>query len=110
MTATSLGQAALFVYALVLGVGGVMGFVKAGSKMSFVAGLGSGALVLVALGVSLFEATPRNGFLVGLGVAVALTILFLRRYLKTRKAMPAGMLLGASAGMAVLLLAVLARS
>jgi uncharacterized membrane protein (UPF0136 family) len=104
MTPAALGQAALLVYALLLGGGGVLGFTKAGSKVSLMAGLASAALVLVAFGVALAEDTPENGFLVGLGVAVLMTIVFLSRTLKTRKWMPAGMLLATSAVMVVLLL------
>lgn len=102
---TALGQAALLVYALLLGVGGVMGFTKAGSKASLVAGLASAALVLVALGVALLGDDPRDGFRVGLGVAAAMAVVFLLRYRKTRRLMPAGMLLAVSAAMAALLLA-----
>jgi uncharacterized membrane protein (UPF0136 family) len=108
MTAAALGQAALLVYALLLGVGGVLGFTKAGSKISLMAGLASAALVLVAFGVALAGDSPEDGFLVGLGVAVLMAIVFLARYLKTRKVMPAGMLLAVSAVMAVLLLVLVA--
>lgn len=108
MTAAAVGQVALLVYAVLLAVGGVMGFIKAGSKVSMVAGLASAALVCVAFGVAVGGPTPRDGFLVGLGVSCVLVVMFLQRYLKTRKWMPAGMLLVVSAVMAVLMLVLVA--
>jgi uncharacterized membrane protein (UPF0136 family) len=107
MTAAAVGQAALLAYAILLAVGGVMGFIKAGSKVSMIAGLASAALVAVAFGVAVAGPNPRDGFLVGLSVSVVLILMFLQRFLKTRKWMPAGLLLTVSAVMAVLLLSLL---
>ncbi|WP_165219959.1 TMEM14 family protein [Aquisphaera insulae] len=83
-------QIVLGIYAVLLAVGGVMGYVKAGSKPSLIAGLASAALT--ALGVALSFASPVLGLGLGLFVAVALVYVFGRRFMQTRKVMPAGML------------------
>ena len=96
------GFVALGVYSLLLAVGGAIGYVKAGSRPSLVAGLGSavatGAALVVALGVS-----PRTGFGIGFLVAAALIVVFSGRWQKTGKFMPAGMLCLVSAVMAAFL-------
>ncbi|GAC1472288.1 MAG: hypothetical protein NVSMB9_19350 [Isosphaeraceae bacterium] len=81
----------LGIYALLLAVGGVMGFVKARSRASLISGLLSSAFALVALGLSL--AKFRFGFPLGMLLAVVLFVLFGYRYaLRNRKFMPNGML------------------
>ncbi len=70
-------------------LGGFFGW-KAGSKVSLIAGLTSGALVLSAYYSSLAE---KNKFLALAVLAGVLAVTFLMRYLKTQKVMPSGMLL-----------------
>ncbi|MDG3006808.1 TMEM14 family protein [Paludisphaera mucosa] len=81
----------LGLYALLLGVGGYVGYKKAGSKPSLYAGVGSAALCLLALLFSFLHA--ERGLQAGAAVALALTIFFNFRFVAgTRKLMPAGML------------------
>lgn len=80
----------LLIYALVVLLGGVMGYVKAKSKVSLVSGVGSGIGLLVAWFVS------RQLPLVGLGLATLLAlvlfIVFIVRFSRTRAFMPAGLM------------------
>ena len=102
----TLGQITLLVFGLLMLAGGFMG-VRAGSRASLYAGSISAVLLLVALVVTLFDMTA--GLTVGLVVAAGLCIVFVARFLKTGKFMPAGMLLVISIA-ALLLLAFSALS
>jgi uncharacterized membrane protein (UPF0136 family) len=85
------GQITLGAYAVLLAVGGVIGYLKAGSRPSLIAGLLSALVALVALALS--ARNNRWGFLLGLLLSVALVVLFGYRYgVKTRKFMPSGLL------------------
>ena len=91
MLSPIVGQIILGIYAVLLAVGGVIGFAKAGSKPSLIAGLASAVGALLALILSLQNRT------LGMGLACLLAILlfvfFGYRYAaKTRKFMPAGLL------------------
>jgi len=81
----------LWVYAILMLGGGIMGFMKAGSKISLIAGLISGLLVIIGLIISNTNAQ------LGIGIVAAtsalLCISFLMRLLKTQSFMPSGMLL-----------------
>ncbi len=83
----------LIAYALFLAAGGLMGF-KAGSKVSLIMGLISGALVL--LGVYLIGTTPRAGWALTVVVNGILVAVFIKRFLATGMFMPSGLLLLAS--------------
>jgi uncharacterized membrane protein (UPF0136 family) len=76
------------VYAVVLIAGGVMGYSKAKSTPSLVAGVISGVLAVIAA-VLLHLHHPRSGLGLGALLGVALTVVFARRYASTRKAPPA---------------------
>jgi uncharacterized membrane protein (UPF0136 family) len=94
------GQIALAIYAVLLAVGGVIGYTKAASKPSLIAGLASALAAILALAISFQNAS------LGMGLAAAVAaLLFLffgyRFAVKTRKFMPSGLL-------AVVSLAVLA--
>lgn len=78
-------------------LGGFFGW-KAGSKVSLIAGLTSGALVLLTYYSQLAE---KNKFLVLAILGALLTVSFLMRFLKTQKVMPSGMLLAVSLAFAV---------
>jgi uncharacterized membrane protein (UPF0136 family) len=85
------GQTALGLYALLLAIGGAIGYVKAGSRPSLIAGLGSAVAAIAALALS-FSSTEWG---IGLGglLAALLCAFFGRRYARTtRKFMPAGLL------------------
>lgn len=85
------GQVALGVYAVLLAVGGVIGYTKAGSKPSLYAGLASALAAILALVLSFRSAT--SGISLGALVALVLAGFFGYRFaVKTRKFMPAGML------------------
>lgn len=95
MTAALLGHLTLGLYALLLGVGGVMGFVKARSHASLISGLLSAGFAVVALGLSLMR--NRFGFPLGALLAVVLFVLFGYRYaIHNRRFMPSGLLAAVS--------------
>ena len=79
----------LWIFIALLVVGGLMGFLKARSKASLIASVGSAIpLALVALGH-----LPGT---VALGVLIVLQAVFFMRLRKTGKFMPSGLLLGLS--------------
>ena len=71
--------------------GGVIGWKKAGSKASLIAGGISGALLLVAA-ASAFSGKVTVGLALGGVTALLLAGRFVPAYLKTRKSMPQGMM------------------
>lgn len=84
----------LGIYGVLLLIGGVMGFKKAGSKMSLIMGITSG--VLVFLGLYLAQQNPKNGYTLIALTAAFLTGIFIKRLLKTKSFMPSGLLVLAS--------------
>jgi uncharacterized membrane protein (UPF0136 family) len=89
------GQATLGIYALLLGVGGLIGYLKAGSRPSLIAGMTSAVAAVIALALSV--ANNRLGVPLGLLLSIVLFLLFSYRYaVKTRKFMPSGLLAVAS--------------
>ena len=67
--------------------GGLMGFIKAKSKASLIAGSVSAVLLGLSYAVSNFQ--PTYGLIGGLFVAGLLEAHFLKSYLKSKKPMPA---------------------
>ena len=102
--APQVGQVVLGAYALLLGVGGVLGFVRARSLPSLIAGLLSAVAAGVAVAVSFRE--PRTGFGLGWALALGLAVLFGSRLARTRKFMPAG-LVGLASVVVLVVLSVL---
>ena len=102
--ALMLGQITLGVYALLLMAGGLIGFLKAGSRPSLIAGVMSGLLAVGCLMVFMF-ASPRGGCWAGVALAGLMAVVFVIRLKKTGKFMPSGMLLAMSAVAAFLLAA-----
>jgi uncharacterized membrane protein (UPF0136 family) len=98
----TVGYVALAIYAALLGAGGVMGYVKAQSRPSLVAGLATAGATLLALVVGL-ASKPGTGFLLGLLIAGVMTVFFLRRWLTAHKFMPSGLLAILSAVMTSLM-------
>ncbi|HVY48399.1 MAG TPA: TMEM14 family protein [Minicystis sp.] len=80
----------LFVFGAATVAGGVLGYVKAKSRASLVAGALSGAL-LVAAG-AVVPSHVRVGLVLGLAVSFALAGRFIPAFAKTKKPMPAGMM------------------
>ena len=87
----SLGQIVLLVYALLMLVGGFMGYKAAGSSASLFAGAGSAVVLAVAWAIS--RTAPAAGFGLGALTSLALAVVFCIRLAKTGKMMPSGMLL-----------------
>jgi len=89
------GYITLGIYAGLLAVGGVIGYLKAGSRASLIAGSISAIAVALALGLSIQN--NRWGVRLGVLLSVSLFVLFGYRYAaKTRKFMPSGLLAIAS--------------
>lgn len=80
----------LYVFGVLTIVGGVVGYVKAKSRASLIAGTIAGVLLLVS--GYLVGTSGRPGLLLGLGVSVMLAGRFVGAFVKTRKVMPAGMM------------------
>ncbi|HEV2839722.1 MAG TPA: TMEM14 family protein [Chthoniobacterales bacterium] len=78
------------IFGLLTIVGGVIGFVKAGSTPSLVAGSISGILLLVA--AFLLPGHPALGLAVGALTSVLLAGKFIPAFIKTGQVMPAGMM------------------
>jgi len=93
----------LAVFGVLTFAGGVVGFVKAKSVASLIAGGIAGALLFVACALTFRAGTNQGaGLLLGLVVSAALAARFGMAFRKTKKVMPAGLmaLLG-SAGVVV---------
>jgi len=81
----------LFLFGVLTIAGGVMGFVKAGSRASIIAGGVSGALLLVS-GYLVGAGNLVAGLVLGLVLSLALAGQFGPKFFRTRKMMPAGMM------------------
>lgn len=81
----------ILVYALVVVLGGVFGYIKAKSKMSLISGLVSGGALLVAW--VLAQTSPTPGIGLAMLIAVVLSVTFILRFARTRKIMPAGLMM-----------------
>ena len=80
-----------FIFGALTILGGVLGFVKAGSRASLIAGGVAGALILVAAWL-LRSGTVQAGLILGLVLSALLEMRFLPAFVKTKKPMPAGMM------------------
>lgn len=81
----------ILLYALAVTVGGVFGYIKAKSKMSLITGCVSGAVLLGAWFYSL--SFPSAGLVVAAAIAGILLVVFITRFIRTRKFMPAGVMM-----------------
>jgi len=88
-----IGQVVVLGYAALVLAGGVMGYAKAGSKPSLIAGAASAAVLLLAWG---WSRSSVGGLWLGAVVALALCVVFGLRVKKTGKMMPSGMMLAIS--------------
>ncbi|HEX8373284.1 MAG TPA: TMEM14 family protein [Chthoniobacterales bacterium] len=93
MNYLSLVTAFYFIFGALTQIGGVIGFVKAKSRASLIAGLVAGGLLDLA-GFLLMRLQDRPQ--IGLGLGTAITVLLLGRFapafFRTKKVMPAGMI------------------
>jgi uncharacterized membrane protein (UPF0136 family) len=80
-------------YAALSAIGGLMGYAQARSQVSLISGLVSAALLL--LGAWLWQAGVAGGAGLALGVTAALVVIFIRRWMQTRKPMPAAIMIAA---------------
>lgn len=80
----------ILVYALLVAIGGIVGYVKAGSQQSLISGLVSGVALAIAWFLSLQN--PAAGFALAAFLAMGLLIVFAIRFRKTGKFMPAGLM------------------
>lgn len=80
----------ILIYALVVLLGGVMGYLKAKSKISLFAGVGSGIALIVAWLV--FRQTPLVGLGMATVIALILFFVFVSRFFRTRAFMPSGLM------------------
>lgn len=79
------------IYAALLVIGGVMGFVKAHSKISLMTGIVSGILVFLACKFGTQK--PKEGYLFVAAISLVLAIFFSLRFTATHAFMPAGLML-----------------
>ncbi len=74
-------------YAALAAIGGLIGYAQARSQVSLISGLLSA--VLLGVGAWLWQAGVPGGAGLAMGVTAALVVIFIRRWMQTRKAMPA---------------------
>src|SRR5207302_3471899 len=79
-----------FVFGALTIVGGIIGYVKAGSVPSIVAGAITGVLLLIA--ASLLPAHRSAGLATAFVVSLLLAAQFVPKLIRTGKVMPAGMM------------------
>lgn len=80
--------------AILVLVGGIIGFKKAQSRASLIAGLVSFVLLTASyLYASSNHANTKPGLIAGDAIALLLTIMFFFRYSKGRKFMPSGLMI-----------------
>jgi uncharacterized membrane protein (UPF0136 family) len=82
---------AVTVYGVLCLLGGVIGYVRAKSKISLASGLLSGILLLIA--ASLLIQERELGLIIARIITFLLLIVFVRRLIETKKLMPAGLML-----------------
>ena len=80
-----------FIFGVLTIAGGIMGYVKANSTVSLIAGGISGLLLIVA-GVLIGSGKVQAGLILGAVVSLALAGQFVPRFLSTHNFMPAGMM------------------
>src|SRR5438445_3694890 len=82
------------IYFLIFGaltiIGGIIGYVKAGSLPSIIAGSITGVLLLI--GGSLLPEHRAIGLATGFVISLLLAAQFIPKFIRTGKAMPAGMM------------------
>ncbi|HEY9620413.1 MAG TPA: TMEM14 family protein [Crinalium sp.] len=90
-----LGVIAAIAYGILALIGGIIGYVQAKSTASLFSGSVSGVLLIVA-GILQLQGIAWSGILAAIITAV-LVVVFIVRLVKTRKFMPAGLMIIAGA-------------
>ncbi len=80
----------ILIYATLTALGGIMGYMKAKSKVSLIMGLVSGTVLFAAWWIC--GQTPVLGLGLAASIALFLLIVFVNRYIRTRALMPAGLM------------------
>lgn len=94
----------LLLYAAMLVAGGWIGFLKAKSRPSLIAGHISGAIMLVCMALIFSGQGVKAGCILATLTSLALAIFFGKRFAKSRKFMPGGLMAIVSAGVFLLFL------
>ncbi|HEY9627221.1 MAG TPA: TMEM14 family protein [Coleofasciculaceae cyanobacterium] len=85
------GVIAAIAYGILAIIGGIMGYAQAKSKVSLLAGCGCGIVLLISA-IGQLQGQPW-GLPLATGITIVLMAAFVMRFLKTRKFMPAGLML-----------------
>lgn len=80
----------IWAYGMIMMLGGVMGYLKVGSKASLLSGVGMG-LALLGSGYGVWH-ERREALIASVVIAALLVALFAIRLAKTKRFMPAGVL------------------
>ena len=99
---SGIGSIVAIAYGILAAVGGVIGYRQAKSKPSLISGLISGSLLIV--GGAIAQRGEIWGYWLALVVTSLLVVVFAIRLIKTKKFMPAGVMLSAGILTLVLLL------
>ncbi|WNZ25508.1 hypothetical protein HJG54_23420 [Leptolyngbya sp. NK1-12] len=81
---------AAIAYGILAFVGGILGYTKANSQTSLISGVISGVLLMIS-GLA-HQQNLSWGLPLAIGVTIALIAVFAVRFAKTRKFMPAGLM------------------
>ena len=80
----------VWVYGVMMMIGGIAGYARVGSKASLISGVGFG-LVLLISGIGVWTGSQKS-LMAAILIALLLVVLFAIRYAKKRRFMPAGVL------------------
>jgi uncharacterized membrane protein (UPF0136 family) len=80
----------VWVYGVIMILGGIAGFARVGSKASLISGVGFGLLLLIS-GIGVWNGS-QICLMATILIALLLVVLFAIRFAKKRRFMPAGLL------------------